>query len=81
MVRGVKKAKAEHDQVVEPALPPWKAFLVQFTRAADPASGIFTGRVEHLASGQRAGFTSTGELLAIMMHLLDRLAPQTRHSS
>ena len=31
-----------------PALPPWKAFVVQLTHDTTPHSRTFAGRVEHL---------------------------------
>ena len=55
-----------------PALPAWKAFVVQFSRdAKDTAS--FSGRVEHLNSGRRAHFNSADELLTVLARLLAEL--------
>ncbi|MBX3028312.1 hypothetical protein KF840_25760 [bacterium] len=53
----------------EPALPAWKAFVVQFSREAD-GTAQFCGRVEHLQSGRRARFTSAEELTAAIRRLL-----------
>jgi len=54
-----------------PRLPPWKAFVVQFTADSKATSGILAGRIEHLASGTRARFGSGAELLECLQRLLD----------
>jgi hypothetical protein len=56
-----------------PALPAWKAFVVQFTREAGGVSGVFAGRIEHLSSGRRVRFGSPDELVKILERLLDEL--------
>lgn len=62
----------------QPALPAWKAFVVQFSREADGVTGTFTGRVEHLSSGRRAHFNSPEQLLAVLNRLLAELGePKT----
>ena len=53
-----------------PALPAWKAFVVQFSRDTGTEAGIFSGRVEHLSSGRRARFGSSDDLLATLLKLL-----------
>ena len=55
----------------EPALPPWKAFVVQLSKDTTPDSGTFAGRVEHLGSGRRERFSSGKELLASLLRLLE----------
>ncbi len=57
----------------QPALPAWKAFVVQFSREAEGVTGRFSGRVEHLSSGRRAHFDSPEELVAVLRRLLDEL--------
>ena len=57
----------------QPALPAWKAFVVQFSRETEDLSGPCSGRIEHLSSGRRAQFHSPEELLAILATLLDEL--------
>jgi hypothetical protein len=52
-----------------PALPVWKAFVVQFTRG----TGTFAGRVEHMSSGRRARFASREDLIATLHQMLDQL--------
>ena len=56
---------------VGPALPPWKAFVVQLTNDTTPDSGTVAGRVEHLGSGRRERFNSRDELLATLLRLLE----------
>jgi hypothetical protein len=56
-----------------PALPAWKAFVVQFSRETDCAGGAFSGRIEHLSSGRRAHFESPDELLVALRRLLAEL--------
>lgn len=56
-----------------PALPVWKAFVVQFSRETSSSTGAFSGRIEHLSSGRRARFASTKELLATLGKMLDEL--------
>lgn len=50
-------------------LPPERAFVVQL-RAARVAQGeIFTGRVEHVSSGEAVRFESAAELLAFIARI------------
>ena len=57
-----------------PTLPAWKAFVVQFSRETSTSAGAYSGRVEHLNSGQRGRFSSPDELLALLGRLLDEYA-------
>jgi hypothetical protein len=65
-----KKPDSKEPDIIEPALPSWKAFVIQLSHDTTPESGIFAGRVEHLASGRRQRFASGKELLAMVMRLL-----------
>lgn len=58
---------------IPPALPAWKAFVVQFSYDAGTKDGGFSGRVEHLSTGRRARFESADALLALLQTLLDDL--------
>ena len=62
----------------EPALPAWRAFVVQFTRVSEGQPETFSGRVEHMSSGRRVGFESPAELVATLSRLLDELSKATR---
>ena len=53
-----------------PALPAWKAFVVQFSRETGVEPGTYSGRIEHLGTGQRARFASAGELFAFVNAVL-----------
>ena len=68
-----KKPRSKEPDTVEPALPSWKAFVIQLSHDTTPDSGIFAGRVEHLSSGRRQRFASGKELLAMVMRLLSEL--------
>jgi hypothetical protein len=72
------KRKVEESVPQQPALPAWKAFVVQFDRATDSPSGTFAGRIEHLKSGRRAHFDSPDALLAIFGRLLADLGEPTK---
>jgi hypothetical protein len=54
----------------ESPLLPHRAFVVQLREHADVARGQWTGRVEHVASGQAAHFQSLEELLAFIARVL-----------
>jgi hypothetical protein len=71
-----KKPDGKAPDVVEPALPSWKAFVIQLSHDTTPESGIFAGRIEHLGSGRRQRFGSGKELLATVMRLLSDLGAQ-----
>lgn len=58
-----------------PALPAWKAFAVQFSRASG-GGRVFSGRVEHLDSGRRTTFASRDELLETLERMLDAIDEQ-----
>ena len=59
-----------------PLLPAWKAFVVQFSRHAEPATNNLSGRIEHLSSGRRAHFESPEELLTALRQLLEELGKE-----
>jgi len=71
-----KKPDGKEPDVVEPALPSWKAFVIQLSQDTTPESGIFAGRIEHLGSGRRQRFVSGKDLLATVMRLLTDLGAQ-----
>jgi len=56
-----------------PALPVWKAFVVQFSRETCTRPRTFAGRIEHVSSGRRARFASRRGLLAVLRRMLDEL--------
>ena len=65
-----KKPRSQEPDTIEPALPSWKAFVIQLSHDTTPDSGIFAGRIEHLGSGRRQRFASGKELLSMVMRLL-----------
>ena len=70
-----KRPDSKAPDVIEPALPRWKAFVIQLSHDTTPDSGTFAGRIEHLGSGRRERFASGKELLAMVMRLLRELEP------
>lgn len=74
-----KKPDNKELDTIEPALPSWKAFVIQLSQGTTPESGIFAGRVEHLASGRRERFSSGKELLSAVMRLLSDLQGQHKN--
>jgi hypothetical protein len=68
-----KKPERKEQDTIAPALPSWKAFVIQLSQDTTSDSGIFAGRVEHLASGHRERFASGKELLSAVMRLLNGL--------
>jgi hypothetical protein len=71
-----KKPDSKEQDTIGPALPSWKAFVIQLSQDTTSESGIFAGRVEHLASGRRERFASGKELLSAVMSLLSDLEGQ-----
>jgi hypothetical protein len=68
-----KKPDSQEPDTIKPALPSWKAFVIQLSNDTTPDSGIFAGRIEHLGSGRRQRFASGKELLSAVMRLLSDL--------
>ncbi|HKE83504.1 MAG TPA: hypothetical protein VKB50_07120 [Vicinamibacterales bacterium] len=54
------------------------AFVVQFRPSTDFECGQVEGRVEHIASGRTASFTSTGELLDMLARLWRHVEPMSK---
>ena len=46
----------------EEHLPSRRTFLVRFSDATQPETGIYHGRVEHIGTGRRSRFTSLQEI-------------------
>jgi hypothetical protein len=55
-------------------LSPHRAFVVQLRENAEVAHGHWTGRVEHVTSGQAAHFQSLEQLLAFVVRVLAPVA-------
>src|SRR5215471_16605167 len=54
----VEKAAMPSALQKRPSLPVNRAFVVQFRAEAELEQGVFTGRVEHVLSGQATKFSS-----------------------
>ena len=55
-----------------------RAFVVHFSNAGGPGLHRFSGRVEHLPSGETADFSSLKGLLAFFVDVLDASQPDGR---
>ena len=53
-----------------------RAFVVHFGTSGGPGRRRFSGRVEHLSSGESTHFTSLEGLLAFFASILDADAPR-----
>jgi hypothetical protein len=73
----VKKGQRETRSVPEvPSMPPERAFVVQFSQSTPSEPGWFSGRVEHMMSGQYASFADARELTAFFRRVLnEQLSP------
>jgi hypothetical protein len=56
----------------QPSLPARRAFVVQFRAEAELERDGFTGRVEHVMSGEATRFSSVEELLAFFVRVLSQ---------
>jgi len=56
----------------QPSLPVRRAFVVQFRAEADLEQSHFTGRVEHVSSGQATKFSSVEELVTFFRRILSQ---------
>lgn len=65
---------ADNAKAAQPALPAWKAFVVQFSSETTTIAGGCAGRVEHLSSGRRMRFASAAELIAALEQLFAEVA-------
>ena len=57
-------------QTDQPSLPTHRAFVVQVHAAAELDKGQFTGRIEHIVSGQATHFHSVEEIVSFIMQVL-----------
>jgi hypothetical protein len=57
-------------QSTQPSLPANRTFVVQFRLAEAKGRALFTGRVEHLVSGQASHFQSWAELQEFIAQVL-----------
>jgi hypothetical protein len=55
---------------------PELAFVVQFRDPAEAGSARFTGRAEHVMSGQNAAFDTPEELVEFFGRVMNQLKPQ-----
>jgi hypothetical protein len=65
-------------QKIDPCSLTGRTFRIQFRAEADISSGICSGRIEHVRSGDAAHFASFQELMAFIELCLTR-QPTDRH--
>jgi hypothetical protein len=53
-------------------MPAERAFIVQFSQASEAGRGWFSGRAEHIMSGQHTSFVNPGELAAFFRRVMNR---------
>jgi len=53
-----------------PSFPQSNAFVLQFASDSGPETGLFRGKVQHVASGEQISFQSTDELWAFIRGVL-----------
>lgn len=78
---GKKAVEHPSQPASEAPLPAGRAFVVQLRSQSDPSAGLFVGRVEHVASGDSARFSSAEGLLAFMTRVLAPGAQSPREPS
>jgi hypothetical protein len=78
--RGPKKRRKE--EVVKPDPSPKnfpdRVFVVQFHDPTGPGSAHFTGRAEHVMSGQSTGFETPKELADFFRRIMKQLKPRSQ---
>ncbi len=68
-----KKGRKQKHSLPEAApMRPERAFVVQFRESTESEPECFSGRVEHMMSGQFASFESPRELKAFFRRVLDQ---------
>mgnify|MGYP001825743991 FL=1 len=58
----IKRENTGLESVNEEHLPSRRTFLLRFSDATQPETGIYHGRVEHIGTGRTARFTSLQEI-------------------
>jgi hypothetical protein len=53
-------------------MPPERAFVVQFRQFSESGPGWFSGRVEHMMSGQNATFVTAQELVEFIRRVMNQ---------
>lgn len=51
-------------------LPSSRTFLLRFSEATRPEAGVYRGRVEHIATGRTARFSSLREVTAFAEEIM-----------
>jgi hypothetical protein len=74
--------KRRKDETVKPDPPPKNlpdlVFVVQFRDPTEPGSARFTGRAEHVMSGQNTSFETPEELVQFFGRVMNQLKPRSQ---
>jgi hypothetical protein len=80
--RGSKKGRRE--EIVKPGPPPKNlpdlVFVVQFRDPTEPGPTRFTGRAEHIMSGENTGFETPEELVDFFGRVMNQRKPRSRET-
>jgi hypothetical protein len=78
--KGSKKGRKE--EIVKPDPSPKNlpdlVFVVQFRDPTEPGSARFTGRAEHIMSGQNTGFETPEGLVDFFGRVMNQLKPRSQ---
>jgi hypothetical protein len=79
VLNGKGDKKRRREEIVKPDPSPKNlpdlVFVVQFREPTEPGSARFSGRAEHVMSGQNAGFETPEGLVDFFGRVLNQLKP------
>jgi hypothetical protein len=74
--------KRRKEEIVKPNPSPKNlpdlVFVVQFHESTEPGSARFTGRAEHVMSGQYTGFATPEQLVDFFERVMNQLKPRSQ---
>jgi hypothetical protein len=80
--RGKGSKKRGKEEIVKPDPSPKnlpeRVFVVQFYDRIEPGSVRFTGRAEHVMSGENTGFETPEELVRFFSRVMNQLEPRSK---
>ena len=66
----IKRENTGLESVNEEHLPSRRTFLLRFSDATQPETGIYHGRVEHIGTGRTTRFTSLQEITEFVAKIM-----------
>jgi hypothetical protein len=78
--KGSKKRREEEIVKLDPSPKnlPDLVFVVQFRDPTEPGSARFSGRAEHIMSGENTGFETPEELIDFFGRVMNQLKPRSQ---